>query len=129
MYVYVHFLFYFIDPTTITDPNSDVSLEATLEGMVVISCTARGLPTPNITWSPDPKLLPSSSTDIDNQGYLVTTSNLTIVSIQRDDTMYSCITTNTGRSDTRVFNITVTCKFSCYCKNTSCTLPNSCDIQ
>ena len=93
-----------------------MSLKAELGEMIVISCTARGLPAPSITWSPDPIVLPSSSTDIDSQGYPVTTSNLTIVSVQRDDTMYSCIATNTGRSDTRVFNITVTCKFSCYCK-------------
>ena len=118
MYVHTYnitvYICIFIDPSTITDPNSDVSLEAELGRMIVISCTARGLPAPNITWYPDPKVPPSSSTDIDSQGYPVTTSNLTIVSVQRDDTMYSCIATNTGRSDTRVFNITVTCKFS-YC--------------
>ena len=111
MYIYIHI---FIDPTSISDPISDVSLEAELGRMIVISCTARGLPAPNITWSPDPKVPPSSSTQIDSQGYPVITSNLTIVSVQRDDTMYSCIATNTGRSGTRVFNITLTCKFSCY---------------
>ena len=99
------------DPVTITSPSEDVSNEVHFRDMISLTCSARGVPVPFITWSQSPKNSISSSVSTDSQGFLITTSNLTITSIQKLDTMYSCTANNTGGSQTCIFTFTVNCKF------------------
>ena len=99
------------DPVTITTPGEDVSNVVDFGDMILLTCSARGVPVPSITWSQSPINSISSSVSTDSQGFLITTSNLTISSIQILDTIYSCTANNTGRSQTRIFTFTVNCKF------------------
>ena len=96
----------------ITDPSNDASVEFDEGDNVVLNCTARGIPRPNITWTPGPDSTRSVTTfgSTDNEGFDIITSNITIMNIQRSDTLYTCNGSNTLGSQIRSFTLTVNCK-------------------
>ena len=96
----------------IADPSNDTFMEFDEEDDVVLSCTARGIPRPNITWTPGPDSTRSVTTfeSTDSQGFDVISSNITIMNIQRSDTLYTCSASNTLGSQIRSFTLTVNCK-------------------
>ena len=95
-----------------TDPNNDTSMEFDEGDNVELSCTARGIPRPNITWTPGPDSTRSVTTfeSTDSEGFDVISSNITIMNIQRSDTLYTCNGSNTLGSQIRSFTLTVNCK-------------------
>ena len=91
------------------------------ENDAVFICTARGFPTPTLTWyrgvmEPDRmELTGAEEPMLIMEGFIVVTSTLTIPSVnRRDSDVYSCVATNTVlgsiRSNMRIFNLTVNCK-------------------
>ncbi len=85
---------------------------------VTLSCTARGVPEPSITWSTSAggriTITPNTSTDSD--GFISVTSTLHISNLTRDDAIsYTCTASNTVMSGTvmtaRTFTLTVNCKY------------------
>ena len=96
----------------ITDPSNDTSVEFDEGDSVVLSCTAKGIPRPNITWTPGPDNTRSVTTfgSKDSQGFDVISSNITIMNIQRSDILYTCNGSNTLGSQIRSFTLTVNCK-------------------
>ncbi len=101
-----------VDPATITFRSGNEIVEADLGTELPLTCNATGVPAPVITWSPDPKLIiPTSDTIIDSEGFYITTSNLTIVSVQLTDNEYTCTASNAGGTQSLVFSIIVSCKF------------------
>ncbi len=101
-----------VDPATITFPSGNEIVEADIATELSLTCNATGVPAPVITWSPGPKLtIPTSDTIIDSEGIYITTSNLTIVSVQLTDNEYTCTGSNVGGTQSLVFSIIVSCKF------------------
>ena len=96
----------------ITDPSSDASMEFDEGDNVALSCISRGIPRPNITWTPGPDSTRSVTTfeSKDNEGFDVISSNITIMNIQRSDTLYTCNGSNTLASQIHSFTLTVNCK-------------------
>ena len=80
--------------------------------MVVLNCSARGLPTPTFTWSPSGSMFQvSSSTSMDAEGYAVVTSSLTITNVMRNDTTsFTCSASNSDEMDSHSFTLTIYCK-------------------
>ena len=89
---------------------------------VSLVCTARGFPAVDITWQyqqlmdSDPRLSIQSVTEENNNGFLDTTSTLTISSVNRSDAgNYTCVASNTvfgsPASDVQQFMLTVNCKY------------------
>ena len=92
------------------DSSNDVSLEIDEGKMVTFSCTARGVPQPSYTWSPQ-NIGITESTHTDRNGFYLVTSNLTIATVMRTNAgMYTCIANNTGSIQSRKFTLTVNCK-------------------
>ena len=81
--------------------------------MIVFSCTARGIPIPIITWSIGTSngVIQLSDETIDNQGFALISSNLSIPAIQRNDKSYICTASNHLGSQQQSFNLTVNCKY------------------
>ncbi len=102
----------------ITDPPADMEVTGDEGDMATLSCTARGVPEPSITWSPSAggriTITPSTSTDSD--GFISVTSTFDISSLTRDDAIsYTCTASNTVMSGAvmaiRTFTLTVNCKY------------------
>ena len=101
-------------------------------------CSARGYPAVDITWQyqntqlmdSDPGLSIQSVTEESINGFLNTTSTLTIQSVDRSDAgNYACNASNTvfgsPVSDMQQFMLTVKCKYlvtACTCVNITCSL-------
>ena len=93
-------------------------------GSVSFTCTARGFPAVDFTWwyqnttqlmDSDPRLSIQSMTVEINNGFLDTTSTLTIPSVDRADAgNYTCVASNTVfgslMQDVQQFMLTVNCK-------------------
>ena len=57
----------------------------------------------------------NTSTSTDAEGYLAITSNLIIPSVVTADAgIYNCTANNTEGMDSRIFNLTVYCKFALF---------------
>ena len=106
------FVLFDLGSAMIADPSNDTFMEFDEEDDVVLSCTARGIPRPNITWTPGPDSTRSVTTfeSTDSEGFDVISSNITIMNIQRSDTLYTCSASNTLGSQIRSFTLTVNCK-------------------
>lgn len=103
-------MFFSLGANTITRPDENVFLNATEGEDVVLSCTARGLIRPVISWSPGPDMQHTINTNeiTDNDGFQVVTSNLTIISIRRNETIYNC---SVSDNESRSFALEINCKF------------------
>ena len=108
-------------PPSITSPVADVDITVVEGNDTVFTCTARGFPTPTITWyrgvmeTERMELTGAEELIMMMEGFIVVTSTLTISSVnRRDSDVYSCVATNSvlgsSRSDMRIFNLTVNCK-------------------
>ncbi len=97
----------------ITTPTSGQVVEVDEGNSAVLSCTARGSPTPSIMWSPDTDNTTTVATSqtTDDQGLIAVTSNITILNIQRNIRPYTCTAQNSAGSLSRSFSFTVYCKF------------------
>ena len=89
---------YIVGPTITEAP---VNIVDTLEGSVTFTCTATGIPLPNITWSSDSNdSIAATSNKI--LGNITIQSNLTLSVLQRDDFMnYTCTAVNEFGIDSR----------------------------
>ena len=112
-------------PAMINVPGMDSSVLVNETADTSLSCTARGVPAPTITWSHDGVNLlgtenritvssPMESTD-NSTGYIDVTSTLTVTNSMRSDANnYTCVSSNTvqgaTRQDQRTFTLTVNCK-------------------
>ena len=106
----------------INDPGMDSSVSVNETADISLSCTARGVPAPTITWSRDGVNLsgtenritissPMESTD-NTTGFIDVTSTLTVTNSMRSDANnYTCVASNTvqgaTRQDQRTFTLTV----------------------
>ena len=106
----IYYYFFYVAPAFITEPNDHVTRESDVGLTVVLNCTARGIPTPTFTWSPNNRNIIISTSSTDGEGYTFVTSILTITNIQRSDFIYSCIASNLGGLDSRNFSLTINCK-------------------
>ena len=112
-------------PAAITDPGMDSCVSANETADISLSCTARGVPAPTITWSRDGVNLsgtenritisfPMEST-VNSTGFIAVTSTLTVTNSMRPDANnYTCVASNTvqgaTQQDQRTFTLTVNCK-------------------
>ena len=115
------FLYQYVAPPNITNPVEDMDVTAIEGENAIIACTAIGFPAPTITWyrgvmendriALNGMLGPTTMMD----GFFVVTSMLTISDVARSDSgLYSCVAENTfgpSRSASRIFNLTVYCKY------------------
>ena len=106
----------------INDPGMDSSVSVNETADISLSCTARGVPAPTITWSRDEVILsgtenkitissPMESTD-DSTGFIDVTSTLTVTNSMRSDANnYTCVAFNIVQGammqDQRTFALTV----------------------
>ena len=89
----------YIVETTITE--APVNIADTLEGSVTFTCTATGIPLPNITWSSDSNDSIAATSNM-ILGNITIQSNLTLSFLQRDDFMnYTCTAVNEFGIDSR----------------------------
>ncbi|XP_065889011.1 uncharacterized protein [Dysidea avara] len=95
----VYAVFVNILETTITE--APVNIADTLEGSVTFTCTATGIPLPNITWSSDSNDSIAATSNM-ILGNITIQSNLTLSFLQRDDFMnYTCTAVNEFGIDSR----------------------------
>ena len=111
-------------PAEILPPQDPTAISVNETDSVSLVCTARGFPAVDITWwyqsttqlmDSDPGLSIQSMTVEMNDGFLDTTSTLTIPSVDGADTgNYSCVASNTvfgsPVQDLQQFMLTVNCK-------------------
>ncbi len=112
-YIYTISLFPFVAVATIIQPTGvSNSLEYDVNTMVVLNCSARGLPAPAFTWILSGGMYQvSSSTSMDAEGYAVVTSSLTITNVMRNDTTsFTCSASNSDEMDSHSFTLTIYCK-------------------
>ena len=104
------YYFFRVAPAFITEPNDHVTRGSDAGLTLILNCTARGVPAPTFTWSPNTTNLITSTSSTDGEGYTFITSILTITNIQRTDFIYSCMASNLGGLDSRNFSLTINCK-------------------
>ncbi len=112
-YIYTISLFPFVAVATIIQPTgASSSLGYDVHTTVILNCTARGLPAPDVTWILLSGMYQvSSSTSMDAEGYAVVTSSLIITNVMRGDaTSYTCSTSNSDETDSHSFTLTIYCK-------------------
>ena len=110
-------------PATIINPSLDSNISISEQDDVVLMCTARGFPTPVISWNyetmsdSDERITVTSLTPVymDSSGLFTVESTLIISQSTRHSSgRYSCRATNTitgsVRMDLKVYEITVKCK-------------------
>ncbi len=102
----------FVAVATIIQPNgASSSLEYDVNTMVVLNCSARGLPAPAFTWILSGGMYQvSSNTNMDAEGYAVVTSSLTITNVMRGDISFTCSANNSYVMDSHSFTLTIYCK-------------------
>ena len=111
-------------PVEILSPQESTAISVIETDTVSLVCSARGFPAVDITWwyqntqlmDSDPGLSIQSVTVENNNGFLDTTSTLTVQSVDRSDAgNYTCIASNTlfgsPMSDVQQFILTVNCKY------------------
>ena len=111
-------------PAEILSPQESTAISVNETYSVSFVCSARGFPAVDITWwyqntqlmDSDPRLSIQSVTVENDNGFLDTTSTLTIQSVDRSDAgNYTCVTSNTlfgsPMSDVQQFILTVNCKY------------------
>ena len=111
-------------PAEILSPQEPTAISVNETYPVSFVCTARGFPAVDITWryqhtqlmDSDPRLSIQSVTEESVNGFLNTTSILTIPSVDRSDAgNYTCVASNTvfgtPVSDMQQFMLTVNCKY------------------
>ena len=111
-------------PAEILSPQESTAISVNETYSVNFVCSARGFPAVDITWryqntqfmDSDPGLSIQSVTVENNNGFLDTTSTLTISSVDRSDAgNYTCVASNTlfgsPMSDMQQFILTVNCKY------------------
>ncbi len=109
---YSDLLLPFVAVATIIQPNgASSSLEYDVNTMVVLNCSARGLPAPAFMWILSGGMYQvSSNTNMDAEGYAVVTSSLTITNVMRGDTSFTCSANNSNVMDSHSFTLTIYCK-------------------
>ena len=111
-------------PAEILSPQEPTAISVNETYSVSFVCSARGFPAVDITWQyqntqlmdSDPRLSIQSVTVENDNGFLDTTSTLTISSVDRSDAgNYICVASNTvfgsPVSDVQQFMLTVNCKY------------------
>ena len=111
-------------PVEILSPQESTAISVNETDSVSFVCTVRGFPAVAITWQyqntqlmdSDPGWSIQSVTVENNNGFLDTTSTLTVQSVDRSDGgNYTCIASNTlfgsPMSDVQQFILTVNCKY------------------
>ena len=111
-------------PAEILSPQEPTAISVNETYSVSLVCTARGFPAVDITWryqntqlmDSDPGLSIQSVTEENNNGFLNTTSTLTVSSVDRSDAgNYACVASNTvfgsPVSEMQQFMLTVNCKY------------------
>ena len=111
-------------PAQILPPQEPTAISVNETNSVSFVCSARGFPAVNITWwyqnaqlmDSDLRLSIQSVTVENNNGFLDTTSTLTISSVNRSDAgNYACVASNTvfgdSMRDMQQFMVTVNCKY------------------
>ena len=114
-------------PAEILSLQESTAISANEIHPVSLVCSARGFPAVDITWrylntqlmDSDPGLSIQSVTEESVNGFLDTTSTLTIPSVNRNDAgNYTCVASNTvfgsPASDMHQFMLTVNCKYIAY---------------
>ena len=114
-------------PVEILSPQEPTAMSANETDSVSLACSARGYPAVDITWwyqntqlmDSDPGLSIQSMTEENENGFLDTTSTLTVSSVDRSDAgNYTCVASNTvfgsPASDMHQFMLTVNCKCIAY---------------
>ena len=114
-------------PVEILSPQEPTAISVNETYSVSFVCSARGFPAVDITWryqntqlmDSDPGLSIQSVTEENNNGFLDTTSTLTISSVARSDAgNYTCVAANTvfgsPMRDVQQFTLTVNCKYLAY---------------
>ena len=111
-------------PAEILSPQEATAISVNETYSVSLVCTARSFPAVDITWryqntqlmDSDPGLSIQSMTVENDNGFLDTTSTLTITSVDRNNAgNYTCVASNTvfgsPASDVQQFMLTVNCKY------------------
>ena len=111
-------------PAQILSPQESTAISVNETYPVSLVCIARGFPAVDITWwyqntqlmDSDLGLSKQSVTEENENGFLDTTSTLTISSVDRSDAgNYACVASNTvfgsPVSDMQQFLLTVNCKY------------------
>ena len=114
----------FIAPAEILSPQEPTAISVNRTDPLSFVCTARGFPAVDITWryqntqlmDSDPRLSTQPVTVEGDNGFLITTSTLTIPSVDRSDAgNYTCVASNTlfvsPMSDMQQFMLTVNYKY------------------